>query len=302
MDYKEIYGPPDLLDSGAFCFWYICKKNFSKLEKLNLLFQDTINKIIAYSPKLIGAILVLVIGLWLVNKLGKIVVSRLKKSSFSPELTSFLESLLGITLKVSVILMAAGVAGFNTSALMGMLAAAGFAVGLALQGGLGNFASGILILIFKPYKVGDWIEVEGKFGKVEEIQIFNTLLVTPGLKTLIIPNAQVTSHTVVNYSKKGKIRLEIMIGIPYEESFPRVKEIIERDLKKVKGIIKGNENPVGIESFESFFVKVGVKPYVHPDQYWDIFYEINAALKKSFHENNIKISYPETVQLGVVGE
>lgn len=272
------------------------------MEKLRVLVQDTTDKIIAYTPKLLGAIFVLFVGLWLVNKLGKMVVSRLKKMNFSPELTSFLESLLGITLKFAVVLMAAGLAGFNTSALMGMLAAAGFAVGLALQGGLGNFASGILILIFKPYKVGDWIEVEGKFGKVEEIQIFNTLLVTPGLKTLIIPNAQVTSHTVVNYSKKGKIRLEIMIGIPYEESFPRVKEIIENDLKNIKGILSGNENPVGIESFESFYVKIGVKPYVDPDQYWDIFYEINAALKNSFHQNNIRVSYPETVQQGVVGE
>ena len=289
-----------MIAPGAFCFIFV--KNLTILKDLNSLLQLILDKVIAYSPKLMGALIVLIFGFWLANRIEKLVVGRLKRSSFSPEITSFLGSLLGITLKVAVLLMAAGMAGFDTSALVGMLAAAGFAVGLALQGGLGNFASGILILIFKPYKVGDWIEVEGKFGKVEEIQIFNTLLVTPGLKTLIIPNAQVTSHTVVNYSKKGKIRLEIMIGIPYEESFPRVKEIIERDLKKIKGLSEGPTGLVGIESFEAFFVKIGVKPYVHPDKYWDLFYEINAVLKKSFHDNNISVTYPDSVRSGSFGE
>ena len=140
----------------------------------------------AYTPKLVGAAAILVLGFWLAKRLEKVVIARLKRSNFSPEITSFLGSMFGISLKVVVVLVAAGMAGFDTSALVGMVAAAGFAVGLALQGGLRNFASGILILIFKPYKVGDWIDIEGKFGKVEEIQIFNTLMISPGLKTLII--------------------------------------------------------------------------------------------------------------------
>jgi len=264
-------------------------------------FQSILDTLIAYAPKLVGAIAVLIIGFWAANRLEKAVIERLKRSNFSPEITSFLGSMFGIALKIAVLLMAAGIAGFDTSALVGMLAAAGFAVGLALQGGLGNFASGILILIFKPYKVGDWIDINSKFGKVEEIQIFNTILVTPGHKTLIIPNGQVTSQIVTNYSKKGFIRLEIDIHMPYEESFPKIKSIIEQVLEKTPLVLKDPFPQIGIETFDNFFVKISVKPYVKPDDYWDVTYDIRARLKAAFSENHIKVTYPDAVKQGDFG-
>lgn len=257
--------------------------------------------IIAYAPKLVGAIAVLIIGFWIAKKLEKAVIERLKRSNFSPEITSFLGSIFGIALKIAILLMAASIAGFDTSALVGMLAAAGFAVGLALQGGLGNFASGILILIFKPYKVGDWIDINGKFGKVEEIQIFNTILVTPGHKTLIIPNAQVTSQIVTNYSKKGFIRLEIDIQMPYEESFPKIKGIIEQVLEKTPLVLNEPIPQIGIETFDNFFVKISVKPYVKPDDYWDVTYDIRSRLKAAFSAHHITVTYPESVRQGEIG-
>jgi small conductance mechanosensitive channel len=270
----------------------------SKFEKY---LQVILDNVIAYAPKLVGAIAILIIGFWVAKKLEKAVIERLKRSNFSPEITSFLGSMFGIALKIAVLLMAAGIAGFDTSALVGMLAAAGFAVGLALQGGLGNFASGILILIFKPYKVGDWIDINGKFGKVEEIQIFNTLLITPGLKTLIIPNGQVTSNIVTNYSKKGHIRLDILTHMPYEESFPKVKSIIEDVLSQMPLVLKTPEPQVGIESFDSFYVQVSIKPYVLPDDYSNVTYDVKARIKAAFSEHNIKVTYPESVKFGEVG-
>ena len=198
--------------------------------------------------------------------------------------------------------MSAGLAGFDTSALVGMLAAAGFAVGLALQGGLGNFASGILILIFKPYKVNDWIDINGKFGKVEEIQIFNTILSTPSLKSLVIPNGQVTSNIVTNFSKKGILRLDLKINMAYEESFPKVKSIIEKAIAESKYINRTYEPLVGIEVFDNHFVQVGIKPYINPDEYWEAFYEMNALIKKAFSEHNIQVAYPDTMTTGKIGD
>jgi small conductance mechanosensitive channel len=272
------------------------------MPNLEKYLQVMLNNIISYAPKLVGAVVVLAIGFWVANKLGRVVVDRLKRSQLSPEITSFIGSMFGITLKIVVLLMAAGIAGFDTSALVGMLAAAGFAVGLALQGGLANFASGILILIFKPYKVSDWIDINGKFGKVEEIQIFNTLLTTPGLKTLIIPNGQVTSNIVTNFSKKGLLRLELKINIPYEESFPKVKTIVEKAIGQSIYIKKEREPLVGIEVFDAYYIQISVKPFVNPDEYWEAFYEINALLKKAFNENNIHVAYPDTVTMGKIGD
>lgn len=271
------------------------------MTNLEKYLQVILENIIAYTPKLLGAIAILIAGFWAANRLEKVVIERLKRSNFSPEITSFLGSMFGIALKIAVLLMSAGIAGFDTSALVGILAAAGFAVGLALQGGLGNFASGILILIFKPYRVGDWIDLNGKFGKVEEIQIFNTLLITPGLKTLIIPNGQVTSNIVTNYSKKGHIRLDILTHMPYEESFPKVKGIIENVLNQMPLVLKSPEPQIGIETFDSFYVQVSIKPYVLPDNYSEVTYEVRAKIKAAFNENNIKVTYPESVKLGDVG-
>jgi small conductance mechanosensitive channel len=258
--------------------------------------------LITFAPKLIGSIAVLVIGFWLIKKVSAITQKGLQSSSLSPEITSFLISMFDIILKLSVLLFAAGFIGFDISAIIGLLAAAGFAVGLALQGGLGNFASGIIILVFKPYQVGDWIQLDDKFGQVEEIQIFNTLLGTPGFKTLIIPNGQVTENVVTNYSKKGKIRLELEIAMPYEESFPKVQAVLTDVLSKNDLVLKEPAPLVGIEKYDSHNIIVGVKPFVQPENYWDAVYQINAAMKAALNANNIKMAYSEGVELGKIGE
>lgn len=269
---------------------------------INKYFTSATDTVITYAPSLIGAIAVLVIGFWVIKKVSKVIQLSLSHSTLSGEITSFLISLIDIVLKVSIILFAAGIAGFDTSALVGILAAAGFAVGLALQGGLGNFASGIIILVFKPYRVNDWIAIDDKFGKVEEIQIFNTILVTPGLKTLIIPNGQITENIVTNFSKKGHIRLEIEVSMPYAESFPKVKTIIEEVLSSNPNILPAPIPLVGIEKYDTHNIIIGVKPYVHPDEYWDATYAIHQAIKTAFFKNGVKMAYSEGVELGTIGE
>lgn len=265
-------------------------------------FDVFITQVLSFIPKLAGGLFVLIVGFWVIKKVKNLSRSGLEKANFAPEITPFLVSLVDVMLKVLIILVAAGIIGFDTTALVGVLAAAGFAVGLALQGGLGNFAAGIIILVFKPYKVGDWIELDDRFGKVEEIQIFNTLIVTPGLKTLIIPNGQITENIVTNYSKKGHIRMELNVTMPYEESFPKIKEIISKVLKEIPKILQTPEPEIGIETYDSHSIVLAVRPYINPDDYWDVTYEAYEKIKAAFNAHGIKVAYSEGIELGKIGD
>ncbi|MEM6965762.1 MAG: mechanosensitive ion channel family protein [Bacteroidota bacterium] len=265
-------------------------------------YDKIIDMLIDGATKLAMAVAIVVIGFWLLKKALKIVELSLSKTTLSLEVKSFLVSLLSAVLKVFILMAAVQQVGVDTASLVGLIAAAGFAVGMALQGSLGNFASGIMIMVFKPYKIGDWVEISEKFGKVESIQIFNTAIVTPGQKTHIIPNGQVTEGTITNFSDKGKIRLELNVIMPYEESFPRVQKIILDALKDVTEILHEPAPYVGIETYDSHNIVLAVRPFINPDDYWDATFECNAAIKKAFSEHNIKMAYSEGIELGAIGE
>ena len=256
---------------------------------------------VSFAPKVAGAIILLIVGFWLVKKLARLFALSLERAQFSKEVAPFLVSFIRIAMKVVVLLAAAGIVGIETTSIVGILAAAGFAVGLALQGSLGNFAAGILILVFKPYKIGDLVEVSGKFGKVEDIHIFNTILTTPGLKTQIVPNGKVIDSTITNFSTKGAVRLELTVTMPYMESFPRVKAVLLDALNSEPLVLKDPAPEVGIERFDPHNILVAVRPFVNPDDYWKGIFEVHRAVKTAFHENNIQIAYADGMELGEVG-
>ena len=272
------------------------------MENFDEKLQQVIDYIWVFGPKLIAAIAVLFIGLWLVKKVSRIIQYPLNKAQLGEGVTSFITSILNVVLKIAVILFAASIVGFQTSSLVAVIAAASFAVGLALQGSLSNFAAGILVMVFKPYKTGDWIEVKEKFGKVEEIQIFNTILATPGNKTLIIPNGQIIDDVVTNYSEKGVIRLELNVYMPYAESFPKVKALIMEVLKNNSKVLNDPAPEVGIETYDSHSIQLAVRPYALPDDYWDVLFECHEEIKKAFHDAKIKVAYSEGVELGDIGD
>ncbi len=272
------------------------------MENLNEYWNIGVQLIMTYGPNLLLAILVLIIGFWVVKRLSRLIGRSLDKANFSPEITPFIVSFVDIGLKILVLMSVAGIVGIETASLVAVLAAAGFAVGLALQGSLSNFAAGIIILVFRPYKVGDWIEVDEKFGKVESIQIFNTLIVTPGNKTLIIPNGQIVDNIVTNFSSKGYIRMELEVTMPYEESFPKVREIILAVLTEIPKVLANPESEIGIVSYDSHNLIVGVRPFIEPDDYWEVTYEVYRAIKQAFNENNIKVAYSEGVEMGRIGK
>lgn len=267
-------------------------------EKYSEMVTDIL---VTYVPRLVMAIFALIIGFWLVKKVHKVMALSMERSNMAPEIRSFATSFLDIAMKVAVVLFVASILGFQLTSLVAILAAAGFAVGMALQGSLGNFAAGIMILGIKPYKVGDWVEIQDKFGQIESIQIFNTTMATPGQKTLIIPNGQVMEGVITNFSTKEYIRLELQVTMPYAESFPRVKEIIQESLHGIPQILEHPKPEIGIESYDSHNIIIAVRPYIKPEHYWEVTFAAYSRIKEGFNQNNIKVAYSEGVELGPIG-
>ncbi|MBK9733517.1 MAG: mechanosensitive ion channel [Saprospiraceae bacterium] len=271
------------------------------VDTIDTYIGQAVDFVIKMLPELLMALGILIIGLWVIKKLTRILSATLSTSGFSIEIVSFLSALASIALKVLLIVSVAGMVGINTAAFVGVLAAAGLAIGLALQGSLGNFAAGIIIVTFKPYKVGDWIEVKEKFGKVQDIQIFNTIVVTPGNKTLIIPNGEVINGVITNFSKRGNIRLEMKVNLPYSEDFPAFKSLIMEALLSMDLILKNPIPEIGIESFGDRHLVISIRPYVLPDNYWEVYYMVMARIKKVYHDNNISVAFGLKV-MGKSGE
>lgn len=273
-----------------------------EMDKLNEYLQIAIDKVVFFLPKIVLAGVILWIGFKVVKKLVQLLNLALEKSGFSETLRPFIGSTASVLLKGAVLFAIASVIGADLTGLFAILAAAGFAIGMALQGSLGNFASGILILSLKPYKIGDWIQLDDKFGRVEEIGIFSTDVLTPGNKILIIPNSMITESVVTNFSEKGKIRLELTVTMPYNESFPKVKKIITDALLELPKVLKDPLPDIGIQTFDSHSIQLLVRPYVQPNDYWSVIFESNQAIKKAFNSNSIKVAYSEGVEMGAIGE
>ncbi|MEM6697340.1 MAG: mechanosensitive ion channel family protein [Bacteroidota bacterium] len=274
------------------------------MEENTALLQEylSIEKILPFLTNVAIAVVSIIVGLWLVKKVISILRKSLERSKMSADIIPFLISIADVGLKILLIFTVAGIAGIETTSFVAVVGALAFAVGMALQGSLSNFAAGVIILLFRPYKTGDWIELDERFGQVEEIQIFNTIVVTPGQKTLIIPNGQIVGNVVTNYSLKGHVRVEMEVAMAYEESFPKIEKIIREVLKDIPGVLETPAPEVGIIQYDTHYIVVGIRPFLHPDEYWNVRFEVYRKVKKAFHDNGIKMAYSEGVELGNIGE
>jgi len=257
---------------------------------------------IDFAPRLALALIVLIIGFYIISKVIKFVNDKLVSSNFDASLAPFLTSVLSVLLKVLLLFSVAEMVGIKTTSFVAILAAAGFAIGMALQGSLGNFASGVLILLFRPYAVGDLIEVDGKKGWVKEIQIFNTIIRTVTNQNAIIPNSKLTSDTIINHSSNGHVRVDLLFSIPYEENFDRVEQAILNEIADIDHILTDPPATVGIQEFDSHNIKVGLFMYTDPAHYWNVYYKANLAIKQALGKNNIKMAYSEGIELGPIGQ
>lgn len=254
-----------------------------------------------FLPKLLLALIGLFIGLKLVNRLVRIINAGLEKSGLDAGIRPFLTSLISMSLKVLLVFIMAGTVGIETTSIVAMLGAAAFAVGIALQGSLENFAAGVLVLLYKPYKVGDLIEIQDQMGYVHEIQIFNTVILTLDNKTVIVPNSKATGDVITNYSAKGFLRVDLSISMPYEEEFERVKEIILAAIAQCEKVLDEPSPTVGIHGFDSHNVTLAVWPYAKTDDYWEVYFEVNQAIKKALGAAGIQVAYSEGIELGKIG-
>ena len=253
--------------------------------------QNMLDVAIAWSPKIIGALIIIIIGFWIVGWVVKLLEKWFKRSDIDPDLRPFLRTLTSVLLKILVFLTAAGVVGVEITAFAALLAAAGLAVGLALQGTLGHFASGVMILLFKPYRVGDLVDIQGQVGHVDEIQIFNTIITTLDNKKVIMPNGVATSGIMTNLTERGKLRVDLNVAMPYEEDFAKVQGIIQNALAKVEKKLD-DEPTIEIEKFDEHNVLIAVRPYASPEDYWDVYFDSYREIKKALGEAGITVPYP----------
>ncbi len=255
--------------------------------KLDALWET----VLAWSPKIIGGLVVLIIGFWIVNMITKMIGKSLTKSGIDADLVPFLKSLISVLLKVLVVITAAGVVGIEITAFAALIAGAGLAIGAAMSGTLSHFAAGVMVLIFKPYKVGDLVDIQGVVGHVDEIQVFNTVINTLENKKVIMPNGIATSGIMTNLTANGKLRVDLNVAMPYEEDFDKVKGIIKGALDKVTSKLS-DEPTIEIEKFDENNVLLAVRPYATDETYWDVYFNSYREIKKAFGEAGIEVAYP----------
>lgn len=263
------------------------------MEHLDYYYQKAADYLIEVGPNLLLAILTLVIGWIIINWLTRIIKKGFSKSKMDPTLVPFLSNLFSWGLKVMLMISVASMIGIATTSFIAVLGAAGLAIGLALQGTLANFAGGVIILIFRPYKVGDLIEAQGYLGVVEEIQIFITKLSSPQNEAIILPNGAISNGSIKNYTQLGKRRVDIVIGISYSSDIQRARNVLVELMSSHDKVLKDPAPAVSVLELADSSVNLGVRPWCTPDDYWDVFFDITENGKRVLEENGITIPFPQ---------
>jgi small conductance mechanosensitive channel len=248
---------------------------------------------VAYGSKLLLALLTLIIGLWLITRLSKVLRRVFELRSFEPTLQTFLISLISIVLKILLFISVITMVGVQMTSFIALMGAAGIAFGMALSGTLQNFAGGVMLLIFKPFKVGDFIETQGYTGTVKEMQIFHTVLNTPDRKTVVIPNGALSAGSMINYTTEPVRRVDWIFGIGYADGIDAARTLIIGVLNADNRIHQDPAPFVGVASLGDSSVNLVVRAFVNAEDYWDVFYVMNERIKNEFDAQGITIPYPQ---------
>lgn len=244
-------------------------------------------------PKLLLALVTLFVGLWIIKLISKLLRKAFRKSKVDESLTPFLQSIITVGLKVLLVISVASMIGIQMTSFIAILGAAGLAVGLALSGTLQNFAGGVMLIFFKPFKVGDYIEAQGFAGVVKEIQIFNTIINSVDNKKVIIPNGGLSTSSIVNFSAEDTRRVDMTFGIGYQDDIDKAKGILQ-------GIIDANESVsndpapfIGVIELADSSVNLVVRVWTKTSDYWSVFFYMQETVKKTFDKEGITIPFPQ---------
>jgi small conductance mechanosensitive channel len=246
-----------------------------------------------YGLKVVAAIVIFIVGRWVAKAVSNFIKKVLTKSKADGTLVSFVGNLSYVALLAFVIIAALNQLGIHTASFIAVLAAAGLAVGLALQGSLSNFAAGVLMIIFKPFKVGDYIEGGGTAGTVEEIQIFTTQLKSPDNKTIIVPNAKMLGDNITNYTVKGTRRVELVFGIGYDDNIDKARQVIEDIIAQDDRVMKDPAPAVVVAELANSSVNFKVRVWTTADDYWGFYFDTTETVKKQFDAEGISIPFPQ---------
>lgn len=259
----------------------------------NGLFETAGELIVSYAPRLLLAILVLLIGLRIIKSITKLITKGCERSKFDAALTFFIANLSGWVLKIILFIAVADMIGVKTTSFVAVIGAAGLAIGLALQGTLSNFAGGVLIMIFKPFKVGDLVESQGVLGTVKEIQIFNTILLTLENKTAIMPNGAVMNNHLINYTREGRIRVDLTVGVAYDADIKKAKEVLTNVMKNDDRVLSTPAPMVGVQELADSSVNLAVRPWCDPAVYWDVYFDTLENCKLALDNAGVTIPFPQ---------
>jgi len=250
-----------------------------------------------YGLKILGAVVIWIIGSWIIKKILKTSGILMSKRNYDESLQKFLLNLLGWILKIILIVVLLGTIGVETTSFAAILAAAGLAIGLALQGSLGNFAGGVLLMIFKPIKIGDLIEAQGELGVVKEIEIFTTKLTGLSNREIIIPNGSLSNGNIINYSTEGTRRVDLTIGVGYDSDIKKTKEVLMNVLTSHPKVLKDPAPTVNVSELADSSINFAVRPWSTSDDYWAVYFGITEDVKEALDAAGIEIPYPHQVEI-----
>jgi small conductance mechanosensitive channel len=259
--------------------------------------EELLNRIYTYLAEngfnIVVALIIFFVGRWLARLISKLVGKGLAKSDLDRTLVKFTKNLTYIGLLVFVVIAALARAGIETTQFAVVLGAAGLAIGLALQGSLANFAAGFLMIVFRPFRVGDFIEAAGVKGTVQEIHIFNTVLNRPDNVRVTIPNAQLTAGNIMNYTVNGTRRVDLLIGVSYEDDLKKARQVIEEVLANDERVLKEPAPTVAVSELADSSVNFVVRPWVKAADYWNVYFDVTAKVKLALDKSGITIPFPQ---------
>ncbi len=265
----------------------------SSLAGVNEWLTANSDILIQYGVNIISAILILFIGNIIVKVVAGSVAKVLSKKSMDKAVVDFIHGLVRYLLFVIVLIAALSRVGVQTASVVAVIGAAGLAVGLALQGSLSNFAAGILIVAFRPFKSGDYVEIGGVAGSVDSIQIFQTILTTPDNKMVVVPNSSVIGGAIVNYSRHPERRIDLVIGVSYKADLQKTKDVLRSVVEKDERILKTKDATIGVHALADSSVNFVVRPWVKTENYWPVYWDLMQNIKEALDENGIEIPFPQ---------
>lgn len=261
--------------------------------ELNTIIERLVNLGIDAGKSILTAILIYVIGRIIIKYISKLVATLMEKRKMDISVQTFIKSLVSILLNLVLAFAIIGKLGVETTSLAALLASAGVAVGMALSGNLSNFAGGLIVLVFKPYRVGDYIEGAGVSGTVQEIQIFHTVLLTSDNKMVFAPNGAMSSNAVINYSKKETRRVDFCFGVEYNEDFERVKAVIQRVIASDQRILSTPAPTIELGALSASSVDITVRVWVKSTDYWGVHFWMNRTIYATFNQEGISFPFPQ---------